>query len=1238
MATYFYADVTGTTISSFDPATDTIQFSVYVDAASLWMKPLAGDTLVGTRYGTSHVTLAGIAPADLDASHFVFPNGSLWVEGSAGADAFEGTALGDQFDVHAGGEDSVNAGAGNDIILIGAGLSPGDRIDGGAGVSDRLVVAASPSDEVLVLDGTLVRGIEVFEFDSGGTVRLKLTQALLGSATPPSWEHVQFLSLSQTAADATYLDASLITSAVEVHAGAGNDTVSGGAGRDSIHGGSGANLLLGHGGGDALSVDGSDGDSTLHGGGGSDTLTGGNGNDVLYAAGWQDLASTASADSATTWNTLTGGNGDDMLFGAEGKDRLSGDAGNDLVEGQSGDDTLIGGLGDDTLRGGAGHDNLAGGAGVDQLEGGAGDDTYELHDADDLIVEAEGDGRDSVTLFVSRYVMGTGLEDGAFDSTLVSGYLEGNAADNRLEGAAGADTLVGGSGNDTLAGAGGVNRLEGGAGDDTYELHNGTDTIVEDADGGVDTVIVAWSNRHVLGANIENGKILGSGGELVGNDGANVLTMQASAQGTTLRGGAGDDTYIVSDAWDAAVIETARGGVDRVIAPRSWVLGAFVEHLTLSGAARNGTGNALDNELLGNRADNLLDGAAGADTLIGGGGDDTYKVDARDTVVESAGGGRDTVVASSSYTLGAHCEELRLEADQAIGARGVGNGLDNVLYGHRGRTTLDGGAGADTMYGGWGSDTYIVDSSRDVVVEARGDYDGLDVVHSSVSFTLGEDLENLVLTGTTAINGWGNSDGNLLRGNAANNRLSGGDGYDTLVGGQGADTLRGGRGADTYHVNSADDVVMEVEETDSWDNAMQDTVNASIHYKLGAHLEQLHLQGSGDLRGTGNGVANKIYGNEGDNRLDGRGGRDTLEGGRGNDTYVVGDEGDVVREEGARGGLDTVEAGLSYILPLGVENLVLTGTRAISGSGNAAANHMVGNAAANRLNGRGGVDTLIGGAGNDTYVVTASDVVVERSGGGVDTIVSDHSRSLAAFEENLTLSGTSARRATGNALANKLVGNGEDNLLDGGRGADTMAGGNGSDTYIVDDKRDVVEETISWSFDQIDVVKASVNYTLSSEVEVLVLTGSARRGTGNDLGNDIAGNDADNVLNGREGNDLLYGGAGHDTLVGGLGDDELQGGSGRDHFTYQDLAEGDVDMGWDLIVDFQRGTDKIDLSPDRFRFQFIGDRDFSASGQLRYEAVDGGLLVLGNIDSDLEPEFVIGLVGLTSIGAGDFIL
>ena len=1008
-------------------------------------------------------------------------------------------------------------------------------------------------------------------------------------------------------------------------------------------------------------IEGLFGDDTLDGGAGADYLVGGQGNDVYYVDNLGDIAYEAVNEGIDTvyasinWtlganlehlvltgfanlsgtgnaldNYLTGNSGTNLLMGGTGNDTLDGGLGADRLDGGAGDDTYLvdnsgdlvvelSGGGTDTViatishllavnvenlilggsaaingTGNAGSNRLTGnaaanvlngsGGGVDTLVGLGGDDTYVVDSSAVIVVEAEGGGRDTVQTALTGYVLGDNVENLVLTSTAnLAG--SGNALDNILTGNAGANTLYGGDGNDTLDGGVGADSLVGGAGDDSYVVDDIGDAVVEGGSAGIDTVrsSIAWT----LGTNLERLVLTGAVGingtgnalanQLTGNAGANVLDGGAGAD--TLAGLAGDDSYVVDDVNDI-VIEAASAGTDLVLASVDYTLADNVENLTLTGAASlAGSGNAQANRLTGNSGantlsgaagDDTLDGGAGVDRLVGGLGNDSYLIDsATDELVEVADEGIDTVQSSVSYTLADHIENLILTGSAALA--GTGNALDNRLTGNSGANTLtggagndtlDGGAGADSLVGGLGDDIYIIDSAGDSVVEASDE--GNDSVQSSISYTLGSNVEHLTLTGSTALIGTGNDANNRLTGNSGSNTLTGGAGNDTLDGGAGTDSLVGGLGDDIYIIDSAGDSVVEA----SGDG--NDSVQSAITYTLGSNVEHLTLTGSTALSGTGNDANNRLTGNSGANTLTGGSGNDTLDGGAGadslvggvgDDTYYVDNVGDKITESGT--GTDTVISSIGYTLASNLEHLTLVGNATLSGTGNAADNYLTGNNGNNRLDGKvgndtldggAGADNLIGGAGNDVYIVdNVGDKVSETSLGGTDTVLSSMSYTLAANVENLVLTGTGNLDATGNTASNALFGNDGDNRLDGRAGADYLAGGDGNDTYVVDQAADQIVEAAGKGRDK---VLAAITYALAANVEDLTLTGTgAISGTGNELTNYMVGNLANNLLNGGAGNDTLdgaggkdslVGGAGQDSLLGDLGDDTLDGGDGDD--------------------------------------------------------------------------------------------
>ena len=212
-------------------------------------------------------------------------------------------------------------------------------------------------------------------------------------------------------------------------------------------------------------------------------------------------------------------------------------------------------------------------------------------------------------------------------------------------------------------------------------------------------------------------------------------------------GGRDNDIYYI-DGLNDQVIELPKEGRDKVYSSISYTLRDNVEDLELTGNATDGTGNNLQNHIIGNDRDNTLDGRAGADILEGGRGNDAYYVDvAGDEVIENADEGTDTVFSTAfAFTLDANVERLVLIGSAAIDGTGngldnriTGNGSNNELRGEGGRDTLDGKEGGDTMWGGTGHDTYYVDHVDDEVIEYFDE--GSDQVNSWIDYTLGDNVE-----------------------------------------------------------------------------------------------------------------------------------------------------------------------------------------------------------------------------------------------------------------------------------------------------------------------------------------------------------------------------------------------------------------------------------------------------------------------------------------------------------------
>lgn len=520
---------------------------------------------------------------------------------------------------------------------------------------------------------------------------------------------------------------------------------------------------------------------------------------------------------------------------------------------------------------------------------------------------------------------------------------------------------------------------------------------VSDQDGGIQGTLASWSLK-LYGDDVSTNNVY-----VYTNEYAR-YTDNASANRRSITDTTGTDTINASAVTSNVSLNLASGSVNTV-AGNTLALGAttIIENAYTGDGNDSLTGNSSDNVLWAGRGDDHASGAGGNDTLYGSGGNDTLD---------------------------------------------GGDGNDSVLGG-AGNDSLLGGSGNNTLIGGLGDDTYSLENSSDTLIEALNA--GNDTVQIAATYTLGLNIENLLLLGSGNDNGTGNSLNNRITGNSGNNSLNGGAGNDTLIGGGGTDTFAGGAGNDIYELNGPSDTCIELLSSGI------DTIKVDFSYTLPANFENLTLLGTSNINGTGNTLSNTILGNSGNNILTGEAGNDTLNGGTGQDTLIGGlgndiyhiDESSDLIVEAAAAGIDTVYAGFSYMLGADLENLVLTGTGNFDASGNALNNSITGNSGNNTINGGAGTDTMIGGQGNDTYYVDRSvDVIREYSAAGTDTVYSTATYLLPANVEHLNLLGSSNINGTGNALANILTGNSGNNILNGGLGNDTLIGGLGNDTLI----------------------------------------------------------------------------------------------------------------------------------------------------------------------------------------------
>jgi Ca2+-binding RTX toxin-like protein len=499
------------------------------------------------------------------------------------------------------------------------------------------------------------------------------------------------------------------------------------------------------------------------------------------------------------------------------------------INGTSGNDVLSGFAGDDEIYGFGGDDLLSGEGGVDVTVGGLGNDRHVVDNAADLAVELADEGNDTLITSVN-YVLAPGVSIEILDMFAFAGAinLTGNELSNRIYGNWADNVIIGGP-------SGGLpDHMSGSDGNDAYYVNNSADVVDDHLGNNVIYTSVSYSltpapptdfparivrlaasdptsieainltgdhSSQEISGNAGNNILMGMAGNdtitggdgddtLSGGDGNDTLngnagndTLNGDAGADNLRGGAGNDTLNGGANGDRAWYDDALAGVTVNLA-------TGVATSTVGTSAGIGTdqlisiesvtGGNFDDRITGGDGDDFLRGGAGNDWIDGGDSDDwLIGDDGNDQLFGSAG------------------EDV---LDALAGNDSLYGGADHdELFGYEGDDFLDGGADWDVMFGGLGNDIYVFDYDfggvSDFISEQGGD--GTDEVRASLSYTLGFDLENLLLTGTAVINGTGNELANTIRGNDAANAISGLAGADQLTGNGGADTLIGGSGDDT---------------------------------------------------------------------------------------------------------------------------------------------------------------------------------------------------------------------------------------------------------------------------------------------------------------------------------------------------------------------------------------------------------------------------------------------------------
>jgi Ca2+-binding RTX toxin-like protein len=539
----------------------------------------------------------------------------------------------------AAGTDDIDGGAGNDLINGGDGdnvLKGGtgrDTLTGGNG--NEYLNFRNDSNDVAT-DGDVFIG-------GGGDDTLFLKSGADGSK----------IVYKDIAAGGTISGGGSIQGVENIIfvGGSGDDKVDfSGSNNANLSGGDGTDYLIGGAGNDQLF--GEEGNDRLEGGAGTNTLTGGTGNDNY------------GFDSATDLIVENPDEGNDTVYTALDYTLANNVenmyvAANAIGTGNSADNYMVSyGVGNKTISGLDGNDTLIGGAGLDKLIGGSGDDIYTVHNSVTTITENAGEGSETVWSDAASYTLSANVENmylvgsvtgtgndgnnniiayGAGDKT-----INGGGGDDYLIGAIGNDTIDGGAGNDIIDGGAGVNQLIGGTGDDNYGVHNSADVIIENVDGGNDSV---WSDaaNYTLSANVENMYLVGSVNG-TGNDSDNFILgylagdniISGGKGNDTLAGGVGNDTYAINADTDFGIkniVENPNEGSDTISFAGSSTAVNIDLSLTTAQAItaktqlvlplvnlENVIGGAGDDTIAGNSLNNTLTGGAGADKFVFSGG------------------------------------------------------------------------------------------------------------------------------------------------------------------------------------------------------------------------------------------------------------------------------------------------------------------------------------------------------------------------------------------------------------------------------------------------------------------------------------------------------------------------------------------------------------------------------------------------------------------------------------------
>jgi Ca2+-binding RTX toxin-like protein len=812
-----------------------------------------------------------------------------------------------------------------------------------------------------------------------------------------------------------------------IYTGAGNDIINAGRGRDTVDGGEDDDLLIIN-----YSSNTYSGTTSYPAGIVSHfhfyDIDAGNGYFSAYnnSSGGYDVVNFSNIErfhiTGTNLNdSISTGNGDDTILGGTGNDTINGEDGNDIIRGDAGNDTINGGDGDDIIIGVNPTITNPGSTELDNLTGGLGSDRFVLGDYnwigyDDVNITNAGTGNYALINDFNTY-QGDVIQ------------LRGASSNYRLV-VAGTDTQI-------LIDKPGTEPDERIAlikNQTTLSLTNSyfsyipvgvlpsitlavaPGSVTED---GINNLVYTFTrNGSITSAFTVNYAIAGSAtfntdytqtgaGSFTGTTGTINFAVGATTATLTI-----DPTSDIDIETDETVILTLATGTGYTVGTTTAVTGTIVND-DFSNLAPNGltlsNSNIAENQPVSTVVGNLTgtDPDAG-DTLTyslvtGTGDTDNASFTIVGTQLQT--NGVFDFETKNSYNIRVRTTDqggLFFEQTFTIGITNINEIIGTVnnesFTATSAPDSIDGQGGNDTItstFANLSNDLFNGNVGTDTLVITGGVAgNAINIDASNVSNQLlnipgttiiGFETFNLTSFAGT-VNFLGTTGNDIIQSGAGNDTLNGGAGADTLNGGTGADTMIGGLGNDIYTVDNVGDIITENL------NEGTDTVNINRTYTLLANFENLTLTGTTAINGTGNELNNSITGNSaaniltggiGNDTINGGAGADTLIGGVGNDIYTVDNVGDVITENAGEG-TDTVNSSITYILGTTLENLTLTGSLAIDGTGNSANNTITGNTGNNTLTGGDGIDTLTGGTGNDILVGgTGADILTGGIGSDI---------------------------------------------------------------------------------------------------------------------------------------------------------------------------------------------------------------------------------------------------------------